>query len=99
MAYSNAAIFVLSLFGLLWYRSTPPTEVNGLRTFGLLVSGAGVCLSFGRFDRPTSLMLFGLSAVLLWGALLWFIYRRLTIQPSELQYWQAHNYWRSDEPH
>ena len=99
MAYSNAAIFVLCIFALLWYRSTPPTEVNGLRIFGLVVSGAGVCLSFGHFDRPTTLTLFGLCAVLLWTALIRFIYRRLTVQPSELQYWHIHNYWRADEQH
>jgi hypothetical protein len=99
MAYSNGAIFVLCLFALFWYRSTPPTEVNSLRFFGLLVSFAALCLSFVPLDRPTSLALFGLSALLLWAALALFTYRRLTIQASELAYWKAHNFWRADEQH
>jgi lysylphosphatidylglycerol synthetase-like protein (DUF2156 family) len=99
MTYSNGAVFVLSLFGLLWYRATPPTEVNGLRLFGLVVSFVGVCLSFGHFDRRTSLILFSLAALLLWAALVQFIFKRLAIQPSEQAYWRAHNYWRADEQH
>jgi hypothetical protein len=76
MGVANAAILVISVFSLIWFRKVA-REFNPHRTWGAVASALALLICALRLPRMASLVFFTILQLALWGILFSFIRKRL----------------------